>query len=146
MFLVRFRARRYTMAWVGPLVGSLQDAIDLLIGAPNHAGHDTPASAVTISDICEAAAVDFNEVEGSASRSVYAQAFGDFIHQLRPVNQSTLLQAFANSLETFLTADFSGRRMYNADYTGPLVTLTHAAALDQAFVGAFRQVGFIVLL
>lgn len=96
-----------------------------------------------LTDIINTAAVAFGDLD-QAKQPVYAKAFGEFIHQLDPTlsaNQSTLLEAFENSIASALTARYCvTASCLRYDYTGPLVELTHAAALDQSYVGAFEQV------
>ncbi|KAL3148691.1 hypothetical protein ABBQ38_014105 [Trebouxia sp. C0009 RCD-2024] len=114
---------------------------------PVRAGPGSGVNVSALTNIINTAAEYFGDLD-QAKQPVYAEAFGQFIHQLDPSpasNQTTLLAAFANSLASALKGESCFTltcRTYDLDksyYIGPVVELTHAAGLDPSFVGAFEQ-------
>ena len=110
------------------------------------AGAGTGANQSTLSEIIDSAAGDFS-LRGYApvDQDVYARAFGEFLHQLQPKNQSALSQAFADKIASTM-ASLQENQNGQPDLTGAYIMLAHTAGLDEAFVPAWKQVCLYCIL
>lgn len=110
------------------------------------AGVGVGANQSTLSEIIDSAAADFS-FRGYApvNQDAYARAFGEFLHQLQPTNQSALSQAFADNIASTM-ASLQENQNGQPDPTGAYIVLAHAAGLDDAFIPAWKQVCLCCIL
>lgn len=107
----------------------------------NCAGGGRAANTTSLVAVINTSAIDFGARVSATpvNQTAYAAAFGQFIKQLQPVNQSVLLEAFASSIASSLVGPHGTSYGYTTDYTGALVQLADAAGADQSFTAAFQQ-------